>query len=80
MLITIDAVAIGEIGRIGNDFLAEVRGQLEKELGIPPASVVINASHCHGVVRSDTAALTVQAVKEAWQTLVPVKVGAGAGS
>lgn len=77
VLIAIDAVAIGEIGRIGNTFLAEVRGQLEKELGIPPASVVINASHCHGLVRSDTAALTVQAVKQAWKGLTPAKVGAG---
>ena len=46
VLITIDAVAIGEIGRIGNDFLASVRERLQKELGIPPSSVLINASHC----------------------------------
>ncbi len=79
VLITIDAVAIGEIGRIKNNFLANVRAQLQKELGIAPASVLINASHCHGVVRADTERLTVQAVKDAWQGLVPVKVGAGAG-
>jgi hypothetical protein len=79
VLITIDAVAIGEIGRIGNDFLANVRARLQKELGIPPSSVLINASHCHGVVRADTLPLTVQAVERAWQTMAPVKVGAGAG-
>lgn len=79
VLITVDAVAIGEIGRIGNGFLATVRGELEKELGIPPSSVVINASHCHGVVRADTAQLVVQVVKEAAKELVAVKVGAGAG-
>ena len=79
MLITVDAVAIGEIGRIGNEFLAMVRRQLEKELGVPPSSVVINASHCHGIVRGDTGRLVVQAVKEAATHLVPVKVGAGAG-
>ncbi len=79
VLITIDAVAIGEIGRIGNNFLATVRGQLEKELGVPPTSVVINASHCHGVVRADTAQLVVQVVKDAAKNLVPVKAGAGAG-
>ncbi|MDZ4288330.1 MAG: hypothetical protein U0984_10245, partial [Prosthecobacter sp.] len=67
------------IGRIGNGFLATVRGQLEKELGVPQSSVVINASHCHGIVRGDTAQLAVQAVKEAWKNMVPVKVGAGAG-
>src|SRR5690348_10466376 len=79
VLITLDAVAIAEIGRIKNDFLAGVRGQLQSDLGIPPSSVVINASHCHGIVRGDTQQLAVQAVKEAWKNLVPVKVGAGTG-
>lgn len=77
VLVTIDAVAIGEIGRIGNGFMAEVRAALQKELGIPPASIVINASHCHGIVRADTAGLTIEAVKNAWQRLVPARVGAG---
>ena len=77
VLITVDAVAIGEIGRIGNGYLPSVRAQLQKELGIPPASVFINASHCHSIVRADTDVLTVQAVKTAWQNLAPVKVGAG---
>ncbi len=79
VLITVDAVAIGEIGRIGNGYLSSVRAQLEKDLGISPKSVFVNASHCHSVVRADTDALTVQAVKTAWQNLTPVKVGAGAG-
>ncbi|HSH94336.1 MAG TPA: hypothetical protein VK968_09345 [Roseimicrobium sp.] len=78
VLITIDAVAIGEIGRIGNRFLPNIRAQLQKDLGIAPSSVLINASHCHGVVVTNTEQLTVQAVKEAWKNLVPVKVGAGA--
>ncbi len=80
VLITVDAVAIGEIGRIGSGFLAVVRGQLEKEAGIAPESVIINASHCHGIIRADTAQLVVQAVKEAAKNLVPVKVGTGCGS
>jgi hypothetical protein len=79
VLITIDAVAIGEIGRLGNDFLSNVRAQLQKDLGVAPSSVLITASHCHGIVRVDTAQLAVQAVKEAALNLVPVKVGAGAG-
>lgn len=80
VLITLDVVSVGEIGRIGNGFLATVRGELQKELGIAPECVVINASHCHGVPRPDTAALTVQAVKEAWQKLAPARVAAGRGS
>lgn len=80
VLVTVDAVAIGGIGRIGNGFLANVRGELERDLGIPPTSVVVNASHCHGIVRNDLQQLVVQAVKDAAKSLVPVKVGAGTGS
>ncbi len=79
VIVTVDAVAIGEIGRVGNGYLASVRAQLQKELGIPPENVLINASHCHSVVRADTEAMTVRAVKDAWQAMVPVKVGAGTG-
>ncbi len=63
-----------------NDFLPQVRTRLHKELGIPPLHVVINASHCHGVVRPDTAELTVQAVQQATERLAPVTVGVGVGS
>ena len=73
--VTVDVVAIGEIGRIGNSYLASVRARLQQELGISPANVLINASHCHSVVRADTDALTVRAVQEAWKSMVPVKVG-----
>lgn len=79
VIITIDAVAVGEIGRIGDSFLKEIREQLQKELGIPPSSVVINASHCHGIVRNDTAQLAIQAVREASMQMVGAKVGVGTG-
>jgi len=79
VIITVDAVAIGEIGRIGNDFLPTVRARLEKELHIKPSHVLINASHCHGVVCAETAERAVQAVREASRNMVPVHVGAGAG-
>ncbi len=78
-IVTVDAVAIAEIGSIGNDYLAKVRSQIEKELNIQPANVLINASHCHGVVCPDVDQRTVQAVTEAWQSMVPVKVGTGVG-
>lgn len=76
-LITVDAVAIGGIGRIGNGFMATVRGALEKELGIPPGCVIANASHCHGIVRPDTPQLVIEAVKQAAKALVPVRAAAG---
>lgn len=79
VLVTVDAVAIEEIGHIKNGYLARVRARLREELGIPPESVLIAASHCHGVVCADVEDRTVQAVRQAWQNLVPVKAGAGVG-
>jgi len=78
-IVTVDAVAIGEIGRIGNDYLGTVRSRLEKELDIPPSNVLVNASHCHGVVCSDVDERTFQAVEEATKHMVPVNVGVGVG-
>lgn len=78
-IITVDAVAIGEIGHIGNDYLPTVRARIQSELGIAPTNVMVNASHCHGVVCTDVAERTVQAVHEAMKHLVPVKIGAGTG-
>jgi hypothetical protein len=77
VLVGVDAVAIGGIGRIGNGFLGSVRSELHNKLGIAPGNVIINASHCHAIVRGDAAGLVVQAVEEAARRLVPVKAAAG---
>ena len=79
VIVTVDAVAIAEIGPIRDPYLATVRAELQRELHIEPANVLINASHCHGAVCADVDRRTVQAVKEAWQNMVPVNVGAGVG-
>lgn len=78
-IITLDAVAIGEIGPISNAYLPAVRARLEKELGVAPANTLVNASHCHGIVCADVDQRTFQAVQQALQNLVPVNVGAGVG-
>jgi len=80
VLITVDAVAIGEIGHLNNDYLPKVCARLQQELNISPANVLINASHCHGVVCSEVDERTFQAVKEAAQNMVVVKVGAESGA
>jgi len=79
VLVSVDAVAIGEIGPIKNDYLGKVRGHLERDMKIKPTSVLINASHCHGIVCSDVDVRTIQAVTEAHRNLVPVRVGVGNG-
>lgn len=79
VLVTLDAVAIENIGYIKNDYLPNVRAALEKDLKIKPESVLVNASHCHGIVCKDVDQRTVQAVKEAWKKMVPVTVGVGTG-
>ena len=79
VIITVDAVAIGEIGPIKNDYLPKVRAQLQKEFQIQPTSVLVNASHCHGIVCEDVDRRTVQAVREALRKLAPVRVGVGVG-
>jgi hypothetical protein len=75
-LVTVDAVAIGGIGRIGSGFLAGIR----EELAGTVDEVIVNASHCHGIVRTDLQPLVVRMVRDAVAGLVPVRVGAGVGS
>ena len=76
VLVTIDAVAIGGIGRIGNGFLADLRQELSGVAG----EVILNASHCHGIVRTDLQALVLDAVRTAATHLVPVRARAGVGT
>ncbi len=77
VLVTVDVVAIGGIGPIGDGFLAELRGRLARDHAIPPEAVFVNASHCHAAVCRDVADRIVAAVAEAKQRLIPVKAGAG---
>lgn len=78
-LITMDVVAIGGIGRIGDGFLEGLRRELAVNPGIEPERVLVNASHCHGVVRGDVQQLVVAAVRQAASSLVEVQAGSGNG-
>ncbi len=79
VIVTIDAVAIAEIGSIKDPYLANVRAALKKDPGIPEESIIINASHCHGVVALDVEQRTIDAVRQAWASRVPAKSGVGSG-
>src|SRR5262245_3577680 len=80
VLVTLDAVAVGEIGYVGNDYLGKVRSRLHKGLDISPINIIVKGRHCHGNVCADVDEKTVEAVNAAAANLVPVKVGVGVGS
>src|SRR6056297_3239157 len=42
VIVTLDVVAIGEIGSVSDDFLANVRRRIEQKLNIPAANVLVN--------------------------------------
>ena len=77
VLLTIDAVALGELGRIKSDCLPQLRTRIAKELGLAPENLLVNASHCHGVLRPDFPELCFQVIKSAMAELVPVRAGVG---
>ncbi len=79
VIITIDAVSIGMIGTIRNDFMDTIRTSLKADLGIAPTSFLVNTSHCHGKVCKDIDARTVECVKQAWAKREPVRIGVGVG-
>jgi len=77
--VTVDAVAIGEIGHIDDQFLVTVRKYAHEKLGISPDGIMVNASHCHGVPCRDVDQRTIQAITQAVKNLEPVQVGTGRG-
>ena len=79
VIVAVDAVAIGEIGPISNEYLETVRWEVKEKLGISPKNIMVNASHCHGIVCSDIDQRTISAIKMASENLVPVTVGVGRG-
>jgi hypothetical protein len=82
VIITVDAVAIGRIGSISNDYLGNVRKKIKEELGIEETNIMVSASHLHGAgyrLCPDVERHTIQAVREASRKMEPVSVGAGSG-
>ena len=81
VIITMDIITIGGLGRYTEEFLPDLRKKLESDLGINAKNILINADHNHrtGQVSGDLVEKTVLAVKMAIQNLEPVKIGAGSG-
>jgi hypothetical protein len=75
-LITVDAGAVGEAT------WQAVTTQLETEFGIPPANVLLAATHTHsagGAQGADYVSRIVDAVRQARQALQPARAGYGTG-
>lgn len=79
VLLSLDVVALENIGPIPGGYLADVRRVLGARYQIEGSGVIANASHCHGVVAPDVVAKTVEAVEVALSRLEPVRVGVGVG-
>jgi hypothetical protein len=79
VLVAVDAVAIGGIGSIRDEYLGAVRERMSKELGLDPDKLLVNASHCHAKVAPDVAERTFAAIKQAYERRVPVRIGTGVG-
>ena len=75
-LITVD------VGAIPDPLWQTVSGQIEKELGIPPARVFLTATHTHsagGQRGTNYSQKIVEAVRLAKQKLTPARIGYGTG-
>ncbi len=84
VILAMDAVAIGGICDISDEWLPELRARIESELGIPGANVLVNASHTHTpgpmlVGHSEQLERTLDAVRRAAASLEEVTIGCGAG-
>ena len=84
VILTMDAVAIGGICDISDEWLPELRARIESELDIPGANVLVNASHTHTpgpmlVEHAEQLERTLDAVRRAAASLEEVTVGCGAG-
>lgn len=84
VIVALDALAVGGIGDIKEDFLPKLRAGIASELGIPGSHVLVNSSHTHPQGRllcedDEQVARTLDAVKEAWSRRIEVTAGVGVG-
>ena len=69
-------------GNMNGQAVAAASERASKELGIPVGNIIFNGTHCHstGTVRGDELTERLyQAIKQAYDSMVPAKVGFGNG-
>lgn len=91
VIITMDVTAIGArtvsqniLTDSADDFMPQLRKQIEAELHIPGANVSVSASHTHQVARmlcddNEQISRTIAAIKQALKNMKPVIIGVGRG-
>ena len=84
MIVSLDAVAIGGIEEIPDDFLDKFRGEVQKRFGIGPEHILVAASHTHTAppmlcLPEELLARLLSAAEEAIGKMVPALAGSGKG-
>jgi hypothetical protein len=86
VIIAIDAISLTGSGTgaryVPADYIDQVRITVEKELNIYGDNILFNASHnhnCRNQISKNVVAITVGAVKDAYNNMVAVKIGSGSG-
>ncbi len=84
VIVSMDAVAIGGICDVGDDFLPRLRERIERELGVPGPHVLVHATHTHPPGRllcddGEQVSRVFDAVRRAHESLRPATIGVGRG-
>ncbi|MDF2670234.1 MAG: hypothetical protein K0R67_2540 [Paenibacillus sp.] len=84
VILALDALAIGGLGDIKDDFLPKLRNMIQNELHIPGENVLVNASHTHPQGRlicddAEQVERSFEVVRQALQNMTEVTVGSGIG-
>ena len=91
VFLTMDVTAIGArtisqdiLSDSADDFVPRLRERIESDLGLPGLSVNVSASHTHQVPRmlvgdDEQIESALNAIRQAWQSMAPVRIGIGTG-
>ena len=91
VLVTLDVCALGArmisqyiLNDSPDDFIPRLRKRVEEELGIPGSLISASASHTHPPGRllcddEEQVTRTVMAIRQAFENMIPVTIGVGAG-
>ncbi len=82
VIISLDTRSVGEKGGVGNNFTERLRSRIQDQLKISGNNVMVTATGVsgEGYVSPDVEDRTFNAVRSAYQNMVPVSIGVGTGS